>query len=208
MGLQMESRCVRCRRLHFKLFLKGDRCLTSKCPLEQKKTGSPVRGRQRRMSQYARQLREKQKLRFTYGITETQFRQYYEKAEKMRGVTTEELLRLLERRLDSVVWRSGWASSRRQARQLVAHGHFLVNGHKVWTPSFLLKPEDLVELKDKSKKLDFIKQNFQSSSRQAAPEWLGIDAKSYKGMVTRLPEKEELDQEIDVSLIVEYYSRK
>ncbi len=212
MGLQMESRCTCCRRLNVKLFLKGEKCSSSKCTLEKKKSASATRSRSRsrrsRMSQYARQLREKQKLRFKYGITETQFRRYYEKAEKMSGVTGEEFLRFLERRMDNIAWRLGWASSRRQARQLVFHGHFLVNGRKVWTPSFLLKQEDSIELKDKSKKMDLIEQNLQSSNKQTLPDWLEMDAKSQKAVVTKFPEKEELDQEIDVSLIVEYYSRK
>jgi len=160
------------------------------------------------MSQYARQLREKQKLRLKYGIMETQFRHYYEKAEKTGGVTGEELLRILERRLDNVVWRLGWASSRRQARQLISHGHFTINGRKVKTPSYLVREGDVIEVKDKSKKMDLIKQNVQSSSRQVPPEWLDTDNESLKAIVRRLPEKDELDKEIDTSLIVEYYSRR
>ena len=210
MGLQMESRCSCCRRLKLKLFLKGERCFSNKCTLEKRKSSPATRSRSRRsrMSQYARQLQEKQKLRFKYGITETQFRRYYERAEKISGVTGEEFLRFLERRMDNVAWRLGWASSRRQARQLVFHGHFLVNGRKVWTPSFLLKQEDSIELRGKSKKMGLIEQNLQSSNKQVLPDWLEIDVKSQKAVVTKFPDKEELDQEIDVSLIVEYYSRK
>ena len=210
MGLQMESRCNCCRRLKLKLFLKGERCFSNKCTLEKRKSIPATRSRSRRsrMSQYARQLQEKQKLRFKYGITETQFRRYYERAEKISGVTGEEFLRFLERRMDNVAWRLGWASSRRQARQLVFHGHFLVNGRKVWTPSFLLKQEDSIELRGKSKKMGLIEQNLQSSNKQTIPDWLEVDAKSQKVVVTRFPDKEELDKEIDVSLIVEYYSRK
>jgi len=206
MGLQMEARCARCRRLNSKLFLKGEKCLTDKCALEKGRQTSRIP--ERRMSQYARQLREKQKLRLRYGIVENQFRQYYEKAEKMKGVTGEELLRLLERRLDNVIYRLGWASSRRQARQLVSHGHFLVNGRKVWTPSYQVKEEDVIQVKDKSKKMDLIKQNLQSSVKQTPPAWLEVDNNLLKAVVKRLPEKEELDQEINASLIVEYYSRK
>jgi len=206
MGLQMRDRCVKCRRLNTKLFLKGERCFTNKCALEKRKWSPRIS--ERRMSQYARQLREKQKLRLKYGIMETQFRHYYEKAEKTGGVTGEELLRILERRLDNVVWRLGWASSRRQARQLISHGHFTINGRKVKTPSYLVREGDVIEVKDKSKKMDLIKQNVQSSSRQVSPEWLDTDNESFKAIVRRLPEKDELDKEIDTSLIVEYYSRR
>jgi len=206
MSLKMESKCVRCRRLNFKLFLKGEKCFTDKCALERRKAVSRIP--LHRMSEYARQLREKQKLRFMYGVTETQFGRYYEMAEKAKSVTGEELLRLLERRLDNVVYRLGWASSRAQARQLVSHGHFLVNGRKVWTPSRLVREGDVIELSEKGKGLDLVKQNMQSSRRQTPPEWLELNEKSQKAVVKRLPEKEELSQEIDISLIIEYYSRR
>lgn len=206
MGIQTESRCTLCRRLNSKLFLKGEKCLTDKCTLEKRRPISRIPPH--RMSEYARQLREKQKLRFMYGVTEKQFRRYYKKAERMTGVTGEQLLRFLERRMDDVLWKLGWASSRAQARQLVSHGHFLVNGRKVWTPSMLVDEGDVIELAEKSKKMDLIKQNLKSSNRQTPPEWLEVDDKSLKAVVTRLPEREELNQEIDVALIVEYYSRK
>jgi len=206
MSLKMESKCVRSRRLNFKLFLKGEKCFTDKCALERRKAVSRIP--LHRMSEYARQLREKQKLRFMYGVTETQFGRYYEMAEKAKSVTGEELLRLLERRLDNVVYRLGWASSRAQARQLVSHGHFLVNGRKVWTPSRLVREGDVIELSEKGKGLDLVKQNMQSSRRQTPPEWLELNEKSQKAVVKRLPEKEELSQEIDISLIIEYYSRR
>ncbi|MCD6257730.1 30S ribosomal protein S4 [Candidatus Aerophobetes bacterium] len=205
MGLSLESKCVRCRRLNTKLFLKGEKCFTKKCALERRKRGPVIS--ERRMSQYARQLREKQKLRLKYGVTETQFERYYEKAERMSGLTGEELLRLLERRLDNVVWRMGFCSSRSQARQFITHGHFLVNGRKVKVPSYLVNPEDIVEPTEKAKKFELIKQNIKNSSNRAIPGWLEVDTKSLVGKVVRLPEKEELDQEVDVSLVVEYYSR-
>lgn len=205
MGLSLESKCVRCRRLNTKLFLKGERCFANKCALEKRKR-SPVIS-ERRMSQYARQLREKQKLRLRYKVTETQFKRYYEKAEKMSGLTGEELLRLLERRLDNVVWRLGFCSSRSQARQFISHGHFLVNGRKVKIPSYTVKQGDVIEPTQKAKKFELIKQNIKASTNRAIPGWLEIDTKSLKGKVIRFPEKEELDQELDVSLIVEYYSR-
>jgi len=204
MGLQLENKCVKCRRLNTKLFLKGEKCFTPKCPLEKRKWFPRVSAR--RMSQYARQLREKQKLRLKYGIVETQFRRYYEKAEKTGGVTGEELLRILERRLDNVVWRLGWALSRRQARQLIVHGHFKVNGRKTKSPSYLVREKDVIEVKDKSK--DLIKQNINLSSSRQTPEWLEVDNETLKAVVLRMPQKEELDQEIDASLIVEYYSRR
>jgi len=205
MGLKLESRCVCCRRFNTKLFLKGERCFSNKCALERRRRGPVIPDR--RMSQYARQLREKQKLRFKYGIVETQFKRYYEKAEKMKGITGDELLRLLERRLDNVVWRLGFCSSRSQARQLVSHGHFLVRGQRVKTPSYLVKEGDIIEPDEKSKKLEVIKQNVQNLTGRIIPAWLEMDTKLLRGKVLRLPEKEELDQEVDVSLIVEYYSR-
>jgi small subunit ribosomal protein S4 len=159
------------------------------------------------VSQYARQLREKQKLRFNYRITEAQFKRYYERAEKTRGITGDQLLRLLERRLDNVVWRLGFCSSRAQARQLICHGHFLVRGQRVKTPSYLVKEGDIIEPGEKSKKLGVIKQNIQNLTGKTIPAWLEIDSKLLRGKVLRLPEKEELDQEVDISLIVEYYSR-
>jgi len=186
MGLKLESRCVCCRRFNTKLFLKGERCFSNKCALERRRRGPVIPDR--RMSQYARQLREKQKLRFKYGIVETQFKRYYEKAEKMKGIT-------------------GDGSSRSQARQLVSHGHFLVRGQRVKTPSYLVKEGDIIEPDEKSKKLEVIKQNVQNLTGRIIPAWLEMDTKLLRGKVLRLPEKEELDQEVDVSLIVEYYSR-
>ncbi|MCD6318449.1 30S ribosomal protein S4 [Candidatus Aerophobetes bacterium] len=200
-----RAECVKCRRLGTKLFLKGDRCFTDKCSLERKK--STLRVSRGRLSQYAQQLREKQKLRWKYGIKEKQFENYYRIAEKSRGVAGEELLRLLERRLDNVIWRLGFCTSRSQARQLVFHGHFLVNGQKVKTPSYLIKEKDVIEPKTKSKKLDLIKQNIKLSEKRTRPDWLEMDIASLKGKVLRLPDKEELDQEIETSLIIEYYSR-
>lgn len=198
-------RCAKCRRLGTKLFLKGDRCFTDKCGLEKKKNVSKFS--RRRLSQYARQLREKQKARWKYSVKEKQFKNYYRLAEKSLGVTGEEFLRLLERRLDNVVWRLGFCTSRSQARQLVSHGHFLVNDHKVKAPSCLIKEKDVVEPKVKSKKLNLIKQNIKLSEKRIVPDWLEMDRVSLKGKVLRLPNNEELDQEIETSLIVGYYSR-
>jgi len=200
-----ESKCKRCRALNVKLFLKGERCYTDKCSLEKRKS-TRFTGR-RRVSQYGQQLKEKQKVKWKYGMLEGQFKRWYQMAEKSSNITGEELLRLLERRLDNVVYRLGFSFSRSQARQLVNHDHFLVNGRAVNIPSYLIKEGDVVEIKDESKKLPLMKQILEVSQKKALPGWLEIDKKSLKGMVKRFPLPEELDQEIDLSLIVEYYSR-
>jgi len=200
-----RSKCVKCRRLGTKLFLKGDRCFTAKCSLEKRK--SAKRMSRRRLSQYAQQLREKQKLRWKYGVKEKQFKRYYQRAEKSLGIAGQELLRLLERRLDNVVWRLGFCVSRDQSCQLVSHGHFLVNSQKVKAPPYLIKEKDVIELRAKDKKFDLIKQNIRLSEKRTIPDWLEIDRVSLKGRVIRLPNEEELDREIETSLIIEYYSR-
>ncbi len=200
-----ESKCKRCRALNVKLFLKGERCYGDECSLEKRKSRGFI-GR-RRLSQYGQQLREKQKLKWKYRMLEGQFRRWYLMAEKSSNITGEELLRLLERRLDNVVYRLGFSFSRSQARQLVNHGHFLINGRAVNISSYLTKEGDVVEIKGKSKKLPFMKQILKDSQKKTPPGWLEVDKKSSKGMVKRVPLPEELDQEIDLPLIVEYYSR-
>jgi len=204
------SKCKKCRRVGAKLFLKGERCFSNKCKLEKKRPagrGVSRRGVSRRSSEYGQQLREKQKLRWMYGLSEKQFRRIYEKAEHSSGVTGEEFLRLLERRLDNIIYRLGFSSSRAQARQLVAHGHFLVNSGKVDIPSYLVKEEDIIEPRAKSKKLALIKQNLSTNEKRSIPEWLELGKTSLKGKVKRLPRTEELNQEVNLSLIVEFYSR-
>ena len=205
MGRDIENKCKRCHRLNTKLFLKGEKCYTSKCALEKRKKGGIVR--RRRPSQYKQQLEEKQKLKWIYGLLEGQFKRYYRIAEKSPNVTGEEFLRILERRLDNIVYRLGFAFSRSQARQLVNHGHFLVNGHKVDIPSYLLKEGDVIEVEEKSRKLSLIKQALDFSEKRTLPEWLKIERESLKGIVRRFPVREELDQTINLPLIVEYYSR-
>ncbi|TES87073.1 30S ribosomal protein S4 [Candidatus Aerophobetes bacterium] len=205
MAGERENRCKKCRHLNTKLFLKGERCYTDKCALEGKKSGVFVR--RRRLSQYGRQLREKQKIRYMYGVRENLFRKYYRMAAKSSRPTPEEFLRLLERRLDNVVYKLGFSLSRSQARQLVNHAHFLVNGRRASVPSHLLKENDVVEVKKKSKKLPFVKQILSGSEGRPVPEWLEVDKKSFKGLVKKLPQREDLIQEIDLALIVEYYSR-
>ncbi len=200
-----ENKCKRCRALNVKLFLKGERCYTDKCSLEKRKSQRFLG--KRRLSQYGQQLKEKQKVKLKYGMLEGQFERWYRMAEKSPNITGEELLRFLERRLDNVVCRLGFSFSRPQARQLVNHGHFLVNGRVVSIPSYLVKEGDVIEVKDKSRKLSLMKQILKVSQKKALPGWLEIDKKSLKGMVKRLPLPEELDQEIDLPLIIEYYSR-
>lgn len=205
MARDRESRCKKCRKLSTKLFLKGERCYSDKCSLERRKSGRFIR--RKRLSQYGLQLKGKQRVRWEYGIMENQFRRYYRMAEKSPNVTGEEFLRLLERRLDNVVYRLSFSSSRAQARQLVNHGHFLVNGRVVDISSCLLDEGDMIEFKKESKKLPLVKQILEDSRKKTIPEWLEIEARSMKGIVKRFPLKEELNQEIDTSLIVGYYSR-
>ena len=205
MAGKTENKCKKCRRLDTKLFLKGGRCYTDKCVAEKRK--SRVFKRQRRLSQYGRQLREKQKIRWMYGVRENQFRKSYRMAEKSFEPTAEEFLRILERRLDNVVYRLGFSVSRPQARQLINHAHFLVNGRRVNVPSYLLKEKDVVEVEKKSQKLPIMKEILEGLEGRPIPEWLEIDKKSLKGIVTRVPQNEELNQGIDLALIVEYYRR-
>lgn len=206
MGYNREDSCKKCRRLNTKLFLKGEKCYTEKCGLEKKKKSAEI-SRRRRLSRYGQQLREKQKTRWIYRISENQFRRYYQMAKRSSNITGEELLRLLERRLDNVIYRLGFSLSRAQARQLISHCHFLVNGKKVNISSYLVKEKDIIEVKKKSKKLLLIKQILQASEKKVLPEWLELNKESLKGVVKRLPRDEELNQEIAVPLIVEYYSR-
>lgn len=205
MARDRESKCKRCRAVNVKLFLKGEKCGTDKCSLEKRK---PARfTRRRRPSRYGQQLKEKQKVKWKYGMLEGQFKRWYRMAEKSSHITGEEFLRLLERRLDNVVYRLGFGFSRSQARQLVNHGHLLVNGRAVNIPSYLIKEGDVIEIKDRSKKLPLMKETLKVSQKKVLPAWLEIDKKSLKGMVRRFPLPEELDQEVDLPLVVGYYSR-
>jgi len=201
--------CRLCRREGEKLFLKGERCYTDKCTYERRKDQIPGMHWQRRgkVSDYGIQLREKQKAKRTYGILEKQFRNYFFKADQMRGVTGENLLMLLERRLDNVVYRLGFANSRRQARQLVRHGHVQVNSRKVDIPSFLAKAGDLVTVKEKSRKLVSIKEALEALPRRQIPGWLEINPDKFEGTVKSLPTREEIGGTINEQLIVELYSK-
>lgn len=200
--------CRLCRREGAKLYLKGDRCYTGKCAIDRRGYAPGQHGQGRKkMSEYGIQLREKQKARRIYGILETQFRSYFEKAERQQGVTGENLLRLLERRLDNVVYRLGYAGSRVEARQLVRHGHFTVNGRKVNIPSFLTRTGDVVAVREKSRDNNRIKELAEQAARKTPPAWLEVDAEQLSGKVVAVPSREDIDVPIEEHLIVELYSR-
>jgi small subunit ribosomal protein S4 len=201
--------CRRCRRENLKLFLKGDRCYSDKCSFERRAFGPGQHGqsRFRKMSDYAVQLREKQKVKSMYGMLEKQFRLTFEKAERQKGVTGENLLMLLERRLDNTLFRIGFASSRNQARQLVRHKHVLVNGKKVNIPSFLVSENDVITLKEKSRANALINESLEAVARRGVPSWLELDKDSYKATVKAMPNREELTMPIQEQLIVELYSK-
>ncbi len=204
--------CKLCRREGEKLFLKGERCLTAKCALDRRSYAPGMHGREsqfrrRRPSEYALQLREKQKARRIYGVMERQFRRYFKEAEKRKGLTGENLLAILESRLDNVVYRLGFADSRAQARQLVRHGHFDLNGRRANIPSMLVKPGDVISVREKSKKLTYFKERAKELERKAVPEWMSLDPVSMSGRILNLPRREDIDLSLNEQLIVEYYSR-
>ena len=191
------------------MFLKGDRCYSDKCAIERRSYGPGQHGqnRFRKLSDYAVQLREKQKVKYMYGMLEGQFRQFFHKAEKIKGVTGDHLLMMLERRLDNVVYRLGFASSRDQARQLVRHNHFQVNGRKVNIPSFQVYIGDVISLKEKSRKNEVIADNLEGVARRGVPAWLELDAANFQATVKALPTREEITMPIQEQLIVELYSK-
>jgi small subunit ribosomal protein S4 len=200
------SVCRLCRREGTKLFLKGDRCYSAKCGMSRgKPPGQHGQGR-RKVSEYGLQLREKQKAKRAYGLLESQFHKYFEMAEKQKGVTGENLLRILERRLDNIVYRLGFAASRAQARQLITHGHFRLNGHKVDIPSYLVKVGDVVSVKDTSQDKELFKQ-VKETEGKLVPGWLEADLDSLSGKVVALPTRDDIDLTIEEHLIVELYSR-
>lgn len=208
MARYTEAVCKICRREGDKLYLKGDKCYTQKCALERRDYPAGEHGRRRRkVSDYALQLREKQKLRRMYGVLEKQFRIYCQKASRRRGLTGEFLLQFLEGRLDNVVYRAGFCPSRASARQMVGHGHFLVNGRRVDIPSYLVSPDDVVEARPKESTKEWIKRFSKSSARRPLPEWLSVDVENYKVTVLRLPKREEMAVTVDESLVIELYSR-
>ncbi len=200
--------CKICRREGEKLYLKGDRCYTQKCALDHRTYPPGERGqRRRKISDYALQLREKQKLRRMYGILEKQFRIYCEKASRQRGVTGEILLQFLERRLDNIVYRAGFCPSRPSARQMVMHGHFQVNGKRVNIPSYLVSAEDVVEARPKESTKKRIEGVLKGAAQRPVTEWLSVDPESYKATVVRLPKRDEIAVTVNESSVIELYSK-
>lgn len=208
MARYTEAVCKLCRREGQKLFLKGERCYTDKCAISRRAYAPGQHGQGRKkVSEYGMQLRAKQMTRRFYGVLEGQFHHYYEMATNMPGKAGDNLLILLESRLDNVVYRCGWASSRAEARQLVVHGHFTVNGKKVDIPSYLCKPGEMVAIKDKSRQSDKFKAVLEANSAKPVPKWLDVDAANAQAKVDALPTREEIDLEVDETLIVELYSK-
>ncbi len=201
--------CRLCRREGQKLFLKGDRCYTDKCALERRAYAPGMHGnaRNKKMSEYGVQLREKQKARRYYGVLESQFADYFEMASKRKGMTGENLLAILESRLDNVVYRLGFAMSRAEARQLVRHGHFTINGKKVNIPSMLVNVGDVIELKDTSRSLDKFKGSLEANASRVIPKWLEMDKTHNTAKVVAVPAREDIDLPIEEHLIVELYSK-
>lgn len=190
------------------LFLKGERCYTDKCAIKRRNYPPGQHGQARaKVTDYGTQLREKQKVRRIYGILEMQFRSYFDRADRMKGVTGENLLFLLERRLDNIVYRLGFASSRIEARQLVRHGHFRLNGKKVNIPSIQMKTGDVVELRDKSRTIACINESLEGVVRRGIPQWLELDKDGFKGTMKSVPVREDITMPIQEQLIVELYSK-
>lgn len=201
--------CRLCRREGMKLFLKGERCYTEKCAIEKRNIppGQHTKLRRAKLMGYGLQLREKQKVKRIYGVLENQFRRYFEAAERQRGITGETLLQLLERRLDNVVYRLGLATSRAQARQLVRHGHFIVNGRKVDIPSYSLKAGDVVTVRGTSAKSASIQHAMEEVKGRGIPEWLALDTDKVSGRIMSLPSREQINLPVQEQLIVELYSK-
>lgn len=209
MGRYTDSVCRQCRREGEKLFLKGDRCYSEKCSVERRPyaPGMHGQGRRQKLSEYGLQLREKQKMRRTYGILEKQFRRYFEKAERQKGITGENLFILIERRLDNIVYRLGFASSRKEARQLVTHGHFTVNGKKATIPSMLLRVGDEIQVRQKSASSSKFEEMKEQAAYKTPPEWLSVNVENLTGTVLAYPTREQIDTPVNEQLIVELYSR-
>jgi len=201
--------CRLCRREGLKLYLKGERCFKESCAIEKRNfpPGQHGQGRRSKIIGYGLQLREKQKVRRIYGVLERQFQNYFEKASRQRGVTGENLLTMLERRLDNAVYRLGFASSRAQSRQLVGHGHILVNSSKVNIPSFQIKPGDVVSVKEKSQKVSNITAAVEMVGGRGVPDWLELDSSNYSGKVLTLPKRDNVNLPVQERMIVEFYSK-
>jgi small subunit ribosomal protein S4 len=202
------SVCRLCRREGLKLFLKGDRCFTEKCSVERRNYPPGQHGQSRpKNSNYGLQLREKQKAKRVYGVLENQFRAYFKKAARKPGVTGKLLLTMLETRLDNVIYRLGFASSRNGARQLIKHGHLKVNGRKVDIPSYQVRQGDVIELREKSKKVEWIKESMESAIHRGLPQWLELVPEKFTGVVKSIPERDDVTMQIQEQLIVELYSK-
>ncbi|MBT8387018.1 MAG: 30S ribosomal protein S4 [Ignavibacteria bacterium] len=208
MARYTDSVCKLCRRERQKLFLKGQKCYTEKCPIETRNypPGEHGQGRRAKVSEYGIQLREKQKIKRSYGLLETQFKIYFEKANKQKGITGENLVRILERRFDNVVFRLGFASSRKQARQLIKHRHFLVNDKLVDIPSYLMTEGDIIKVKEKSKKLDAIHDSLKRI-KDSTYGWLSTDKAALSGTFLQVPERSEVPLNANEQLVVELYSK-
>ncbi|MCC6847297.1 MAG: 30S ribosomal protein S4 [Deltaproteobacteria bacterium] len=208
MARYRASVCRLCRREGLKLFLKGERCYTDKCAIERRNYPPGQHGQGRvKFSEYSLQLREKQKLKRMYRLLEGQFRRLFDQADRAKGITGESLMILLERRLDNMVYRLGFANSRAEARQLVRHGHFLVNGRKIDIPSALLKVGDVVTIRERSHKVVRIQEALELSQRRGVPEWLEVDRPNFTGRIRALPARSDLTMPINEKLVVELYSK-
>ena len=209
MARYTDSVCRHCRRENLKLFLKGDRCYSDKCAFDRRgyPPGEHGERRGRKMSDYGIQLREKQKVKRMYGLSEKQFHLFFQRADRQKGITGTNLLVLLERRLDNVIYRLGFASSRAQARQMVRHRHFTVNGKRVDIPSFLVKIGDTVGLREKSKKLQIIQDSLEAVVRRGVPQWLDLEKDGGQGIVKAYPVRDDLTMPMQEQLIVELYSK-
>ena len=208
MARYRASVCRLCRREGLKLFLKGERCYTDKCAIERRNYPPGQHGQGRiKFSEYSLQLREKQKLKRIYSVLEGQFRRLFGRADRAKGITGENLLILLERRLDNMAYRLGFANSRAEARQLVRHGHFLVNDRKVDIPSALLKPGDVITVRERSRKIGRIQEALELSQRRGVPEWLEVDRQNFTGRIRALPSRNDLTMPINEKLVVELYSK-
>ena len=209
MARYREAVCRLCRREGIELYLKGDRCFTDKCAIKRRgyPPGQHGQRRMKKHSDYGVQLREKQKARRIYGLLEKQFHNYFVKADRMKGKTGDNLLILLERRLDNVVYKLGFAVTRRESRQLVRHGHFLVKGRRVTIPSFLVRPGDIVEMREKSRKIPSVNDSLDAVARKGIPPWLELERENFRGNVMAIPSRTDITEPIQEQLIVELYSK-
>ena len=201
--------CRLCRREAMKLFLKGERCYTEKCAIEKRNfaPGQHGKSRKQKLAGYGVQLREKQKVKRIYGIAERQFRCYYYKAVRQKGVSGHLLIQMLERRLDNVVYRMGFASDHAEARQLVRHGHFTINGKKINIPSYLIRPKDIVAVRESSQKMARINEALAAVDRRGVPQWIQLDKDNFRGAIVQMPSREDVTLPIREQLIIELYSK-